>query len=191
MINLIPNEEKKRKVRNFYFRFFIVLLTVLGFSIIVASAAILPSYFFSSVKKNLIDIKLETQKNEALPSLSQKTLVAVSDLENKLKLIEDTRQTKYVISERIINEIISKKMRDVKITEIIYDSASIKGETVIISGIASSRERLLLFRQALENATVFSEVNLPISNFIQGSNIKFSLSLIFRPDSDSVRQNSQ
>lgn len=178
MINLIPNEEKKNKVKDFYFRLSVVFLIILGFSMIIASIMILPSYFLSSVKKNLVNTRLEMQKNEPVPVLDQKTLVDVSDLENKLKLIENTKQNKYTISQWIINEILFKKMNDIKITEIIYDNTFSKGKIISVNGTAPNRERLLLFRQALEDDIAFKEVNLPISNFIKGSNIKFSLSLI-------------
>ena len=178
MINLIPNEEKKKKVKDFYFRLSVVFLIVLGFSMIIASVMILPSYFLSSVNKNLINARLEMQKNEPVPLLNQETLVIISDLENKLKLIENTKQDKYIISQWVISEILLKKMNDIKITEIVYDNTFSKGKNISVSGIAPNRERLLLFRRELEDDIAFKEVNLPISNFIQGSNIKFSLKLI-------------
>jgi len=49
---------------------------------------------------------------------------------------------------------------------------------VSIEGIAPSREILLAFRRLLENDPLFKSVDLPISNFIKGSNIRFNLNLI-------------
>jgi hypothetical protein len=177
VINLIPNEEKKKKVKDFYFRLTVVFLIVLGCSIIIASVAILPSYFLSSVKKNLVDVKLEAQKLEMDPLFGQEALAVADDLEKKLKIIEDTKQNRYIISQLVIGRIILKKMPDIKITGIVYENTP-KGKTISVNGIAASRERLLLFRKALEDDVAFKEVNLPISNFIKGSNIKFSLNLI-------------
>lgn len=178
MINLIPNEEKKKKVQDFYFRLAVVFLAILGFSMVIASVMILPSYFLSLVKKNLIGTKLEIQKNEPIPLLDQRILTTVSDLENKLTLIENIRKNKYIVSEQVIQEVLSKKMSDIKITEITYDNVALKGKSINVSGTAPNRERLLLFRKAFEEDSTFKEVNLPISNFIKGSNIRFSLSLI-------------
>lgn len=177
MINLIPNEEKKKKVRDFYFRLSVVLLMTLGFSMIVASIAILPSYFLSSVKKNVVVSRLESQKDKVDPLFGQETFAAVSDIDSRLKLVEDNKQNKHILPEFVVREILSKKMQDIKITEIVYGNIA-KDQSIKIDGIAPSRERLLLFRQALEDDAQFKEVDLPISNFIQGSNIKFSLSLI-------------
>lgn len=177
MINLIPNQEKKRKVKDFYFRLVVVFFVVLGFCFLIASAAILPSYFLSFVKKNLNDTKLEAQKKEPIPPASQSTVNLVADLNNKLNLIENAQKNKYLVSVKVINEIISKKMSDIKITQIFYENSSIAGKKISIRGVAPSRERLLLFRLALEDDTAFKKVDLPISNFVKGSNIEFSLNL--------------
>ena len=176
MINLIPNEEKKRKVRDFYFRLSVVFLFILGFSVLVACVVFLPSYFISSVKKNFINNQLTNQKAQLLPEVDKEILIQISDLEKRLILIENADKNKYLISTRVINEIISKKMSDIKIDKISYQDSPTK--SIHISGTAKSRERLLLFRKALENDPEFKKVDLPISNFVRGSNISFFLTLI-------------
>ena len=69
-------------------------------------------------------------------------------------------------------------MSSIKITEILYQNDPQTGERINISGKAPNREVLLLFRRILEDNTAFSKVDLPISNFVKGSNIKFYLNLI-------------
>lgn len=177
MINLIPNEEKKKKVKDFYFRLLVVSFTILSISVLVASVSIAPAYFLSSVKKNLINTKLETQKNESMPSLDQTSLAVAVDLEKKLNLIEKVKVDKYLVSQKIINEIMLEKMSNIKINRITYQNNATKGKTVSINGTAGSREHLILFRKALEDSILFEKVNLPISSFVKGSNIQFSLSL--------------
>lgn len=178
MINLIPNEEKKVMSKDFYLRLIAVSFMVLGFSLSVASVAILPSYFISSTEKKSINTKLESQKNESDTSLDQTTLAVASDLENKLNLIENDQKGKVAFSQEVINEIILKKTPGIKITDISYQKDPEAGETINVNGIASSRETLLLFSRALQDDTAFSKVDLPISNFVKGSNINFNLSLI-------------
>ncbi len=178
MINLIPNEEKKKKVKDFYFRLLITFFFVLGTSIFIASAAILPTYFLSVAKKNLIAVKLEAQKEEPMHVLDQQTLATVSDLNNKLNLIEKSQDNKFLVSQKIVNEILAGKMSDIKITQINYQNEAVKGKFVNINGTAPSRERLLLFRKMLEDNPAFQKVDLPVSNFLKGSNIRFFLSLV-------------
>lgn len=177
MINLIPNEEKKKKVKDFYFRLVSVFFTVLAVSIFVAVFTLLPSYFFSTVKKNSANAKLEIQKNEPTPTLDQKTLTLINDLNNKLTLVERSEQDKYLVSFKIVSGVILKKMPDIKITEITYENNSSSVKTVGIHGIAPNRERLLLFERTLADDPFFKNVDLPVSNYIKGTNIQFYLNL--------------
>lgn len=182
MINLIPKTEKKEMVKGFYYRLVVLFLATLGVSFLIASISILPSYFLSSTKKNIVNAKLQTQKNEPVPLPDQKTLETIKDLNNKLSLIEKKEADKFIVSNRVINSIILKKMPSIKITDISYDNSSRnesgQSRKVSIQGTAPSREVLLLFRKALEDDANFKSVDLPISNFVKGFDIKFSLNLI-------------
>lgn len=178
MINLIPNHEKKTKVKDFYFRLTVVSFVVLALCILIAAIAILPSYFLSSVKRNLVASKIEVQKNQSIPQASQDILSTIATLGSRINLIENAEKKKYLISEKIINQIISQKMPEIKINQISYENTTAGGKKVVIRGFAPSREKLLLFRQALEDDVAFKKVDLPISNFVKGSNIPFSINLI-------------
>lgn len=178
MINLIPNQEKKKKVKDFYFRLTIVFFIVLGVCMIIGSVLILPSYFLSSVRKNINEERLQMQKNEIVPIPDQNTVTAIKNLNIKLNIIENAEKDRYLVSQKVINAIMLRKMPDIKITEISYDNSTLEGKKVTIRGLAVSRERLLLFRRALEDDVAFKKVDLPISNFVKGSNIEFYLNLI-------------
>lgn len=178
MINLIPNQEKKKKVKDFYFRLSIIFFLALGICILFASVSILPSYFISSVNKNLANIKLEMQKKEPILLIDQNFLTIIEDLNKKLDLIENVQKNKYLVSEKVINQIVLRKMSDIKINQISYENNLPGGKTISIHGIAPSRERLLLFRRALEDDVSFKKIDLPISNFTKGSNIEFYLNII-------------
>lgn len=178
MINLIPNEEKKRKVKDFYFRLSVVLFTILGFSFVVAALSIMPSYFLTTVKINFISQALQMQENQPVTLPDQQTNTEIADLQNKLRLFEKNRTNTYLVSKQVIDEILSKKMSDIKIMQIGFNDSPDKGKIINITGIAGSRERLLLFRQALSADPVFKKVDLPVSNFVKGSNITFSITLI-------------
>ncbi len=144
--------------------------------------AILPSYFLSSVKNRIVDNKLEIQKNEIVPSLDQKIVSTIKDINEKLDLIDNAQKDKFIISERVVNNILLERIPNIKITNISYEENSQSGsqqdKKIVVQGNASSREVLLQFRNALEDDVAFKQVELPISNFVKGSNIQFYLSLI-------------
>jgi hypothetical protein len=178
MINLIPNEDKKKMSKDFYFRLTTIIFVMLGVSFLIASVALLPSYFLSSAEESATNLKLDSEMGIADISLDQNTLTTINVLKNKLTLIENAQKNKLTFSQKVINEILLKKIPNIKITEISYQNDPTTGKKINVSGKAPSREVLLLFRKALEDDTAFSKVDLPISNFVQGTNIKFSLSLI-------------
>lgn len=185
MINLIPQAEKKKMARSFYFRLVVLFLFMMSISFLIILIAILPSYFLSSLKNNIADEKLAMQKKEPVPSPDQKTLQIIKDLNNKMALIESAKNNKFIVSEKVINAVLLKKMPSIEIVEISYENNLPKtpgdnkmNRKISIQGNAPSREILLLFRRALEDSASFKQVDLPISNFVKGSNIQFYLSLM-------------
>ena len=164
--------------RGFYYRFAVLFLFMVSFAVLIAFVAVLPSYFLSSAKSRIADMKLVAQKNEPVPIPDQETLAIIKDLDAKLNLLEQDEQNKFVVSEQVVNAVILRKLPGIKIANIVYENDVAKGKKIIIQGNASSREVLLAFRRALENDVAFKTVDLPISNFVKGSNIKFYLSLI-------------
>ncbi len=177
MINLIPNEQKKKMVKSFYYRLAVVYLLAFGLCILISTVVMTPSYFIVYNKMDVANKKLEVQKKEPVPLPDRETLSVIEDLNTRLDLIEHTGNDEFTISKKVINTIILKKTSNIKITDISYENDPINGEKISIQGTAPSREVLLSFRRALEDDTLFKQVDLPISNFVKGSNIQFYLSL--------------
>jgi hypothetical protein len=178
MINLIPNEERKKMVRSFYYRLMIVFLIALSIAIFISTAALMPTYFLSSIKENLANDKVAELEREPVSLPDQETVSSIQELNKKINVVETSRKTQLKVSEVVISQIIQKKMPDIKIFQISYEDQGEVGKRIEIRGTAPSRERLLLFRLALESDPNFKQVDLPISNFVRGSNIQFYLSLI-------------
>ena len=177
MINLIPNQEKKRMRRDFYYRLIVLLLFALSNCFLVVTVALLPAYFLSVVKNKTANNKLESQKEERLPVFDDATRASTTDLNKKLDSIEAAQKNDFPVSSKVIDAVLGKKLPGMKITQISYTHDATKGKTIDIRGTAPSREVLLQFRQAFEGDNAFSSVNLPISNFVKGSNIEFILSV--------------
>ena len=178
MINLIPKEEEKRIIKDFYFRLATAFLFLFAFFMLIASLALFPSYFSALNKEKLANTQLEAQKNEAIPQLDQDATALIKDLDSKLTVIENSMKTRFLISEKVIDQVILEKIPDIKITKISFNNDVVLGRKISVYGIAKNREQLLLFKQALEKNKAFSKVDLPVSNFIKETDIQFYLSLI-------------
>lgn len=177
MINLTPKEERKKIKADFYLRLLIVFLFSVSMSVLIFDITMIPSYFSAQISREAVEQKLFEQKNIPVPALDIETQTIIQKINTRVKLIKEAEEKKFLVSERVINQILLKKMPDVKINSITYTTDSQSIQKILITGTAPSRERLLLFRRALEENTFFKSVDLPISNFIKGSNIIFSLTL--------------
>lgn len=178
MINLIPNHEKKKKLKDFYFRFAVVLLSLIGVCAVIGAVSLLPAYFLSTIGRDMAETKLIEQKKYLDTAEDKATATTVADLDKKLRLVQNFDPKQYIVSEKIINEVLLRKTPDIRIIRIVYENNAAEGREVKVSGVAPSRERLLLFRRALETAPAWKEVDLPISNFVKGSDIEFELTLV-------------
>jgi hypothetical protein len=178
MINLIPIEEKKEIRKDFYYRFLTTLFIMFSFLIFILLVLISPTYLTSYEKKISNNEKLKNQKNEVIPEIDQKAVESIKTLDARLALLLEARKNKYVFSQKVISEIIFQKVPGIKIDSFFYQNDPVDNKKVTITGIAQNREQLLLFRQALENDSSFKNVDLPISNFVKGRDIKFNLNLI-------------
>lgn len=165
-------------VKSFYYRLTIIYLLVFSLCILISVVVMTPSYFFVYNKAEVVNKKLEAQKNEPILLPDQQTLRVIEDLNTRLALIEHAGDDDFMISKKVINAVILKKTSSIKITDISYDNDPINGKKISIQGTAPSREILLSFRRALEDGALFEKVDLPISNFIKGANIQFYLNLI-------------
>lgn len=164
--------------KNFFFRLVTLFFIMFGFSFLFLILLIFPSYFLLSLKESSVEQHSSVQKKELSQKIDQKAIDDFKKLNSQLSVIEEARGKKFSVSQKVINEIVLQKMSDIKITQISYENDAKSGQKVNIRGLAPSRERLLLFRLALENNIAFKKVDLPISNFVKGSNIQFSISLI-------------
>lgn len=177
MINLLPIEEKKKITEKYFERVATVSLTMLGFVFISASILVLPAHVSSLISKKEITLGLKSQMETRAPVFDEEKTKEVADLKRKLDIFENGSKTKLLISKKVLNEVILKRMPGIKITEISYNN-DLKGEEIKVGGRAESRNVLLSFRRAFEDDSMFKRVSLPISNFVKGSNIVFNLTLV-------------
>lgn len=178
MINLIPSEEKKRIIKDFYLRVVVVFLVVFSISIFILNLILIPALSYSSIKKNLSITQLEQQKNNPPVEFAFGAENLVENISKKINIINEAQKDKFLVSDKVINKILLKKTPGIKITEINYNNDITKGKSLDIRGEATTREALLVFKNTLERDTDFKRVDLPISNFIKSTNIQFNLVLI-------------
>lgn len=167
--------------RDFYFRLAAASLAMTGMAVFIAAAAILPAYFQSAVKKSSAEDRLAAIEGQNVPTEDQQALAVINDLDAKLSIVENAEKNTFDMPQAVVRELVVIKPSDIKITQLSYALDPQKGKTVSIRGTAPSRERLLAFQKILQSDAKFKSVDVPISNFIQDSNLQFFITLVAVP----------
>lgn len=178
LINILPDREKKLVHAEYKKRFFIVLLNFIAATSVVASLLLFPSYFLSKLKENIIDSKLEEFNKENSNLVGDKIDTIIGDINTKLGIL-DSNKTPYQVTNKVIDNVLSSRTKGITITQIFFDrpSDSTKKEfpTIRVQGKAVNRDSLRNFKTSLDNNGDFSSVDLPISDFLEKSDLSFNI----------------
>ncbi|MFA6463957.1 MAG: hypothetical protein WCV55_03040 [Candidatus Paceibacterota bacterium] len=172
MFSLLP--EKYRKRLHFEYRIRLAIVGLLGLIIltIISGIFILPTYLRVSVENKIsLDQKNSLEKQIALQA-GQSGADDIKSIRQNINIAAVDQRS--VISS--IKAVIKAQSSEIKLTNFSYIYNS-KASTLVISGIASSRQSLQTFQKKLLEQTLFTNANLPLSNYAKDSNIPFSINL--------------
>jgi hypothetical protein len=183
MINLLPTEEKKKNYLFFHVRLGVFYMILMSVVFVLFSIALSPAYFFSVINEGVANNKYQSVLNTPIQDVPEETMNIINEVNSQIDIIEKTKKQNFILTSSIIDPLLFSRMTDIKILNISYQKSQKNEEeikTVKVTGIAPNRERLLLFKQILENNNFFEKVDLPISNFIRGEDINFELTLFLK-----------
>jgi len=174
MANLLPLIEKRRIKREYKVRIGIVSLLLLSVLTIIAIVSLIPLHVSSSSELNDIIRQMETEKKETPNIIEEQNPIKITqDVNAKLAVLRK-KDSALLLSSDLIAVIVGHKPNDIKINAMFYDRGLMDGK-VSINGVAKDRETLLSFLKSLEVEKIFTKVDLPISSFVEESNIEFSI----------------
>ncbi len=175
MFNLLPSDEKNNLYVTYSIRRAILgLLFLLAIGVIMC-VSIVPSFILTKAKEVEIVQQVEfLNASLAVRNVDElnKKIIAIRD---EVKALKDFTLENQKVS-GLFNKILEKKSVDIRITGLLYGTASKKHE-IVLNGIAKNREALLAFAQSIGREKIFSNVILPVSNFAKNNNIQFSFSI--------------
>lgn len=176
MFKLLPTEEKKRLKGEYKTRLFIILFLFIFCAEIVAAVSLLPAFVLSGVKEKsiqaeqlLVDRTLEGGKDLVLEEEIKKAKNQIAQLR-----VEDP----YLSVVDIVKTIVNDKTTAIKIQSFQLNRFDPEQSELRIIGIGQSRESIVAFTSELEKESIFTEVELPVSDLAQSKNISFSVRLV-------------
>ena len=179
VVNVLPKEEILILSKEYWKRVIISFLIMFSFVIAIFIILLLPSYFFSLSKQTISENRLETFNfnNKDLPS--QNLDLTINDINTKLNLLAGSN-AKYSIVDDIFGEIISSKPSGITFSQLLFNQTKNNILTLEIQGNATDRTTLRNFKSIIDSNPKVASANLPISNFLEKSNINFTISIVMK-----------
>ncbi|MDE2030738.1 MAG: pilus assembly protein PilM [Patescibacteria group bacterium] len=178
MMNVLPDNEKKWLRREYWMRFASVLFYFLALSGVIATFLLFPLYFFSVSKLNIATSKLEAF-NAANPQIATQDLnKSINDINSKLNLLS-SKEPSSSASDIILKDLLSNLPKGITIFQILYNETANEKE-LEIHGKAADRVTLRDFKSSLDNNPHIAKTDLPISSFLEKSNIDFTISITMK-----------
>lgn len=179
MINLLPLQQKKSLYKLLVLREVEVFLVGFLCIEIVCIVLLTPGYLFLKTKSSSIAIEVSNLKNSESLIVDKNMNQTINDINTKLSIFPSTFYEVYP-SKDVIIPLTKHRVPGIAITGISYtnntdNTNSNRKPDLEVRGVAKSRLALLDFQKSLESDPVYSVVNVPISDFVKGSNITFSI----------------
>lgn len=186
MVNLLPISEKMRIRKMYKSRLFVVALLFLAAVAGAGIIALTPTFFWSFVKEKAAYERLAVV-SQIVSSEERKNLREDVVAVNKRIAVLVGEDIARVAPSFAIEKIIARKNSGVALVSFFYgkEGGALPEKSIMVSGISQNRQMLLDFIHELQKEPAFSEVNVPVSNFVKSSAIPFSISLILN-DNENI-----
>lgn len=179
MINVLPISEKKALIKEYWMRFGSTASSLLAIIGAIAIILILPSYFFSTSKFTLAESKLEAF-NAANPGIETDSInKTITEINSKLVLLAK-KELPLAVSDALISSFIENRPQGITLISIAYTEKADAVKTFDIHGIAANRTILRTYKSDLANNPNISNVDLPISDFLDRANLDFTMSITLK-----------
>lgn len=179
MFNLLPNNLKDKIRSEYHLHFVIVVFLFIIFLQVTCLVFLFPSWLISLNKEKEVILQSEKSNRSSLDSQINLINSTIKSINTKLNVINSTLEYPKVVP--LIDGILAQKTSSIYIKAIQYTSSKNTSGKINLAGVSATRESLVLFVKKLEESKLFSNVDLPISNFTKDKDIDFSINMTITP----------
>lgn len=180
IVNVLPEEEKNILRKEYWKRFVITFLTFCSVSIIIFIFLLVPAYFLSITKQEIQEEKLNVfnSNNKNLPNLDLNSII--TNINKKLELLSTVKPS-YSFYEDILGTVLSNNIKGITFSQLLLSKREDKSLMLEVHGESRDRETLRNLKAIVDKNPKVTSTILPISNFLEKSNLNFTLSIIMKP----------
>ncbi|MDO8510238.1 MAG: hypothetical protein Q7S15_01285 [bacterium] len=176
MLNLLSSEQKKLLEREYYLRLMSIALVLLLAALFVAALFLVPTLILSRVRLDIAEGRLEeARKTEHLATAKavgyEELEATVTKANAQIGILRPTYTLLY--ADELVRTVLGHKPSGIKITG--FHLTGSEPREFFVTGSSATRSMLLSFVQSLKREKIFTDVELPVSNFTKDSNIDFSI----------------
>ena len=174
--SFLPTKEQAVLKKMYYYHVVIVMLFLLSVAGLIGVGSLFPAYIYVST---------EAQSQSRMVSSFKKDQSNSNTIRMQKELQTDAATIRTLVGASagfqpsdVIEQMV--KVREVtRYSSIILSDMGSSTATVIVSGVAPTRESLVALRDRLEALSAGNKVDLPISGFARSKDIPFSLKVTY------------
>jgi hypothetical protein len=130
-------------------------------------------------KEGLAESKLE-DFNTANPLISTINIdKTINEINSKLTFLSD-KDLNPETSDKVFGFLLNNKPAGITFSQILFNKRTDGSLLLEVHGVATSRSVLRDFKTTLDSNLNYKEVNLPISNFLEKSDLNFTISIVIK-----------
>lgn len=176
-MNLLSVNEKNNLQKGLRFRYLVILNILVTASFLLGTAVLIPAYVL--IRNDLSFATSNSSVKLVGETVVQDLLKVPNEIETKLKLIQSNLAEQRTV--RSISLVVDLLPEKVSLESISFSRKNAdkykKGVVLSVFGIASDRESLVLFANALRDSKRFSSVDVPVSSLTKDKNLPFTINL--------------
>ncbi|HEY4498973.1 MAG TPA: PilN domain-containing protein [Candidatus Paceibacterota bacterium] len=187
-MNLLPPALKAQLRREYRLRFTALFSIFVFFALFTGIVTGAP-FGIAFLQDYLLSRQQSTKVNNYEPSDEDKQMLAdFQSLKNTLTALDPKRIEDPVLFSELIKVVLAEKPTQIRLQGFSLVSKSDSQKQLQISGVASTRESLVTFSKRLSVNTLFSGVDLPISNLSRKEDIEFSITAVAGKEESKEKQ---
>lgn len=148
-----------------------------GFVALLLGAAHVPTFIL--INAQIQAVELTAEKEAAKEDIIKQ---ADEDVKHTQVLLAQLKKT--VVRQReidIVSEIEKSTSENVELKNFSIDNMGVKTDSILVQGVAKTREDLARFKSALVASPMFDKAEVPIADLVRDTDLPFTVTLTLTP----------
>lgn len=178
MLNLLPKIQKKKIIREYQVRFWVVALALTFTAEIISLILLVPPYITAETRINILNAQSASFLAQNVTIETSKLGNIVQQTNNYLNILNSSSTPTSAVE--ALQNIVNMPGVAVRMNSFVYTTQNGQ-QQIVITGTASSRQALLDFTKKLKNQPGIVSADLPVSDFAKSQDIDFSITILANP----------